>query len=483
MSNIVIEAKSDVSIVKEPSLDLRYKQLAGPTYAYTKLQPNNLGSSLSIGTSLTEALFNIPAGVINLSRSYAFMSPSVVTPSGGIGWFNWFFVDTPPLQSINLKSRLGITMANVDNAQKYCKTARYDCTRIDEMGKSPIIMATTTAASWMQGKFLQQSQALGSAAFATVAATPAWVLNAGTTSAGALSISAGVDVSYTSPQVLTVGADDGGAGSGASGFNMALPLNAFPHTVMSLDRDIYYPEDLQLTMTFLPIVYWGFQMSSASAPTNAAAATLGAITLSNFALYVAYDQDNMNKQELKNKVLTEGMRLNIPYVNCFRDASPASTSYMTSYTFSRGHGKSLKRVYTAVAASSETLNNVCNMDNVNSSKITSLQTSINSKPIQNNRLYVATQDIWANLEPILNGSAVQSQRIHDSRFHWVDNFAGDRPSVEWCEHDDEEGGYDLSQPVVYNGDFTQATAAQRIYYTFAVTDRDLVLSASGIQVL
>ena len=445
------------------SEQLTYEKTAKlyPTYSFVKILPTT-GSQTQTITSAgaISNTFEIAKNVINLSRSYLSF---VGTPdAGGAGNFLWTWKDVlAPFQRIELSTVGGTRVVDFNNCDYASKIIRKLNTPLTEFLTNPLMSTTTN------GEFLQRSNALASAVGSIRADGTSPVIN------------------YTNEQNLEVGT---AANNQTPVLNARVPLSAFIHSLFEIDKDVAFNEIMQIVFYWNPSGKWYFTSTSGTNPTTGVLGFSGNVTLTNLALFVAVEQNPVIIGAVQQAVNSkEGFQLQ--YEACWSETQnlTGGSVTMTSKIDPAAKGQALLRVYNTIAAQAIGLNTTYDFSEV-TPKITSFQTLIDSKPLQNQLIVLSDRTDYLYQKDRFRGSVIQDLDTFLYNWVWVDSFENPIPYCErWSDYTNEIQGLSL----FYNGlpqqivhDFICSLSSNTYrYYKFIVTQRMLnVSSTGGVQV-
>jgi hypothetical protein len=454
-------------------LDYKKQALIAPDYRLTKLLPQSGGQIVTITTSGgQETIFEIPVKAFNLSKSYFTFVVTPTAPSVNNN-YNWAFTDCfTPFRQLQLYTRSGIYLCDLNEVSNYTKvvwkpeTKLQDFLEYDFMGNSAVSTESV-------GRYLCRNNTLQNATTNTLLAPY-----------GHRYDNSASNLAYTEPKYLDSGTQNGTDPV----FNVSIPLSAFNNTIFSLDKDLFVNEILVLRIVWQGTTKMTFQSTSVTDPTATVVATNSNIGISGLSFYLAVDKNSEIVNSLQSRIVSpSGLQVLIPYVYTYKFNSSLASSHSTSYRFNRGHGMKLMKVYTSAFNNTESANTAYDNNNRGTSKINVFYTMLDNERIQEFNLQTATFDDYSLLRPMLKGSVIQSADIYYYNWFWCDDWSGyvDKES----NHENKqnlETGLDLNRERKY--DFyaltvNNAGTAQYNYYTFAVTQKMLTVSASGITVI
>ncbi len=499
--NLPINASFAVDGVKQfdDSLDLSQKNSINPIYRYRRLTQISGGTTVNIqDTAQTQSIFNIPAQVFNPDKCYMEFDFNATASTALSMPFLWG--DQCPIDQIELKTDSGTQLALLQNVAPYTKLVRPLMTDIDDfqsqeaaVGGISLAAANYTTNNFMQPGINQQattgtiqvSELCTGYPVAVIAGTTPTTLsasNSGGNSAVTIATS-GVDKAYTSPQRMVVGGS-----AAAQIFHCRIPFSAFKGTMMSMNKNMYFGQNLQLTIAWSGLNKWGSQVvynNIAAAPT----ALNTGCTLSNLFLWLAVDTNLQTRSLIMDEVNTNGVSVLIPFTNCtsLTSAASAATTFRFSTILPPGAGLTLKRVITVPINVVDTNANSSNSDNSPNAtpaniKWSNVQSFLNSAPLQDLPLVDFDGQVWSYLRNMVKGTAVgQSNRLYRINAFWCDNFADSKNGASWNDEDLKYSGLALGTATqVYDVQFAQTCTAGLKYLQYQTYLRRLYIKPSGI---
>jgi len=462
-----------------PQLDLSEKGLDAPIYKYTKLTQVSGGTQQTIA-STTLCQFNIPGSLLwNPARSFLIFDVTLAAAGGGN--YNVLNADSIPIDYVQLMTQSGDIVAELRNAQAYTRNIRPAHTYIgDYNSRGPVPVSTTVAnagyatnwfsqpATWLtndandaagvvtnnlvageiNSKYMVDDDTGATVVSSSWTKTPYWLVagvganqllqNGITYRAG------GVDVP-NAPQTMIVGQ----TANAVSIVHCKIPLNAFSSTLLAVDKNFYFGQNMQLRVNFHSPSQWGFYTSSLTA-TNATASPFANVVLNNMYLWVCKDANPKNVEHMTNLVQSTGYEMIVPWNNSSTRNSGAATGFTYSTLISPGAGLALKRIYTVAFNNGNTLTTTALANNVSGVKWKSIQTLMDARPIQDAPLTIGNGGNLDNDEPynymypmIKNSVAGLSSRCWYIRNFWCDNFSDCSESHYFNENDTKYSGLSL----------------------------------------
>ena len=135
-------------------------------------------------------------------------------------------------------------------------------------------------------------------------------------------------------------------------------------------------------------------LCTAASPATGATAVAGNITVQNIYLFLAVEQNQLIVDSIIHKVMSSGLRLNIPYTTAFRNSS-AGTIANIQIPLTQQYGKKFKRMLHTVWNATESVNTAMDCVNFAGSKIVSYNTYLDQRQLQDYPLSTASPSATA----------------------------------------------------------------------------------------
>lgn len=471
--------------------DYKIRDEYAPKYRYLKVPLNNLtGSQVSITAGAQQLLeWKLPIGTYNLARSY--VSYNMKFPATE-DLCAWCYEDVFELaQTVFFGTAGGLGICNLEYASNYSRIIRQQKTKLNKF----------------------QSHDVQSTLYPSVIQVAQTNL---------------LPTSITIPNSNLYGID-GASASRIEGFDSLFPSNSnevmnifafnvdtdmyrprqirlgeYYDTFLSVDRDHYWPIEMYLRMLSNPGSKMGWYSETSDNPMIGAVLP-STITISNIYLYLAVEQNEIISRSIEAKVRSGGMKVQIPYTQAFRNPGVAgSTSLNLQIQLTSQYGKRLKRMIWSIfnATDSESRNTAYDNINFNGRLVTSYQTFLDSRPLQDAQLscYLPSDinsgvnglinaDDWRENSRFLEGSVLINQAVYQLCWHHNDYF------YEVKEHnivseDNIDEGLDMDTThlwtvqatipsTIYNGVTDTSPSLSAVMYNYATFVRDLTIHPVG----
>jgi len=467
------------------SKELDYKKLnyIHPTYRMTRIFAQSGATTQTISSSGgQENIYEIPIAPFNLYQSYFTFTALIpeTRTAAPVNYYNFVFRDVFSWwRQFQIYTRGGIYLMDLNELSNYTKVVwKAEINTLEFLDLDTDVPGATTLTTLGAGAMLQRSNA----------APDTKDRPTGSVVGGELSSAS--SIAYTENKYLTTSAVANGAQAGALYFNIQFPLKLLKNTICAVDKDIYLGEILQLRIVWNALSKITFAATSNDQKyTGATNALTNNISISNMALYLATEKNQSIINNLVEKVSSGGIQMLIPYVYTYK-SNLTGSSVSTSLRFNRGHGKNLQKIYYAMFNGAETTNTAYDNDNLVltatglNTKINYYYTLLNNQRIQEYNMQCNQWDDYKLLREKLKGSITQNSNIYNYNQFWVDDFCNYEKL--WDDNSNLDSGLDLSVEQKWDIYITLATlmaGTAMNHYAFAVTQKVLTVSSTGVTVL
>jgi hypothetical protein len=445
----------------------KVEQVSGK-YRYSKIAINNITTSNVplTSNSSTQIEFKLPAGVYNLARSYISYTNSIASTT----LYTMAFDNTLSIaQSIQFGTSGGLNLCDVQYANNYINVVRPIDTPVDTFISNDVTtgLSPALASSLVPTNLVAQGFTLG---FDNPYSLVDTVLYQNPT------VDAIVDLKTVSAV---------GRGIVAP---VNFPLSGVTNTILSMDRDQYFPDNMYLRISTAPSFKVGYLSASATNPTNGNTSLVVQPVLNNFCFYLAMEKDQLIIDSLLSKFASGNLKYQIPCVLAFRNQVAAGTSTI-QLQLNSGNGKKLKRVVTTFFNNNESAaiaNSYCAYDhsNIGAIKCASFQTYVDNMPLQDSIMSCAlptallnNMDDWRENKQTCKGSAIKNSLEYGLHWFHADRFYEKNENTD-ISSDNIDEGLSLAVPKAWSIQANMTTAA--INYTFCNVIKDLSISPAGI---
>lgn len=424
------------------------------SYGYEKVLPKTSSQSTITLTSSTnpEVLFEIPTKTYNWHRSY--FECTFTPTAGGGGLYNHFRCDNlAAVRTLEVYTNAGVYIVRLNDVHKYTHMlGRHETTPImaesnDNFGSdgSGFFEGLRTSNA-LRGDTLRAD---GSTAYSN----------------------------YIEPLYYKTG----GANAATPVVKFRYKLSNFLYTFMHLDKDMYFPEILNIRIVFNTTNLIMSKSDDGSSVSSNAAAYTGDITLTNVRMIMCKEKNQVIESQLKSQVLSTGLSVKIPFVWNHK-FNLSTTSQNVSITIGRHNGERLQRIFASVYHNTETSNNAYNRDNLASAKIVSFYTMVDNERQQISDLVCADVDDYSLLRYYVEGSTIYSYDEWKYNHLWIEDFCNPQSCTDrrkQITHNTILDGKPIDKEIKYEIAYTTANNAHN-HYIYVVTLRELSISPTGI---
>lgn len=455
------------------TLDYAEKNNMAGIYRYARILPNNGSSSLTgLQSSTTECVFDIPAKLMNFSRSYLAARLEIPLTAGYAPILQ--LGGASLISRISLQTLSGMFLCDLPNVAEYTKVMWPIATSSGDFSNmSPSGVALTAASLTQPWPF-----------FGPAHDGTDWPAGFQT---GNMATPATVGRAYSR---IYHQRQDGGAGAveGAPLFaDFMMPFHMLIGTILALDKDLFFGEQLQLRVVFNPATKITFARHLTTATIGDVAAFTQGYTLTNTHLMVANEVDPVISAGLIQQVIGgSGIKVSVPYTYGYKNSLAGAGAMSATIRLNRAHGARLMRVvssaFSAVESSATALNN-CNYPGPNGVHplVTSWNTNLNYSRLQDQELSCLNGDDYRQMYPLIEGSSASSGDAYKEQGNaMIDSFS---PGAihEAVKRDHMTSGMSLDMEQNYSIDVVAPVAIG--LYTFATTQRLLDISRAGVQIM
>jgi hypothetical protein len=481
-----------------PELSASPSFLSGAIYKQIRLPPINNGQSTQTiapgGT--VDITFQITPRVMNLAKTKLFYQMQLAAPgdNGGGPAVNYINVvhntSFGELQYISLTPETGRTIAEVQNANNYLRM-----TGLMNMDRE----------TYLENGYDDAFAMSKVAAANNVTATPA-LYQANGAAGGAAAVAATVpdeEVKY-----LDFGAEAAVYPAAGSWRNRRVPLGMFKGTILSLDKDIYFPCNMILKVT-LSVPKIGFRTlhTSTATPYTGAVPLAGNVTFQNFNLLVAQETRPDIIEQVRAFYSKPGVTIPIEWLKV-QKSNQQGNQHNPQLNISSADGKFIRRIISSPFAAREDSNYGLDNSNIIPSagtfnaggKVISYRTVLDSNPIQNYDVSCVptnlsgvnagivpfpSEDYEHNRKFLHNSGVLDIWAYYKSWFH-VEDFLGfaDKKQLDAFTI----GGMPTTEPHKYEivAQTVQDSAGAFLtlnWYQYAVMGRDLVFTGNTVDLV
>jgi hypothetical protein len=449
------------------------KAIAHGSYRMSRVLPLGNSSVILAASSTSEIQFEIPQKCLNFSKSQLNFEMVALESATTGAVSRLHALGLTMIDRVSLYDRSGVYLADVTQCNQYTRSINQFVTPLVDMLENDSSKGGAT-----QTLARANDKGFNNFRSNTLPTTTPGVANANNgTRISAVGAAQIPSIGYTENCYFVQGIARDGSLAGQMNVSYSIPLSAIHHTVLALDKDLYFGQTLILRIHFAAVNRLGWVAPSATDIATSAAVLDGAVTISNLQLNLAIEVSPPVVEAIQSKVKSSGLDITIPYVYSYLYSSPSGTSSNVQYRLNSGHGMRLLNIYHAVVNTGATPNVIYDQSNQADAKITTYFTSLDNVPLQENRPVCATADDYDIHQPLIQGSCIQNLNMYRHNKVHIDSWRSG-PCVSWKDLDGIEDGLSLDNERVYSGEFTTVSAAYK-HFTFIVVQRKLRISNDG----
>jgi hypothetical protein len=443
-------------------------------YRPRKLTQVNGGSNLVLnGASTTLSQFMVPNSVWNYSRSY--LQFDLVDGKEGANLLSNFYNDASPIDSVRIQNSKGEILLDVQNVMVYSKIVSKFNYKTDEVAQG-CLAATTQANSSGQANICNKgfsstrttvnlANSVNDSIVTDNVAGTSTVINSTTENNGVNRIQ----------HLITSGADS------VSAFRFRVKLGDFLQgTLAGIDKSLYLNDNVMITIYWNALSKFGFQ---SLVDGTTVGALVGNPVISNYNLYMMEELNSQIVENYRSAVNSGGIKMVVPYlVSSQLSTSGSAGFYNMSSNISSSMGLKLKRILTCGVNQTNSLNKTACLFNVSGIKFNQLQTSWNSKPLQDQYLLTLDDTLYNYNEDKFKDTLLGSSKtnFYENCFH-LDDFSSCDSVTKYKYDDMELSGLDMNDMSnVYNVSINQLSTGGLILCQYQIYSRMLMISANGL---
>lgn len=444
--------------VTKPEINYEVSHVDQGTYSYNRVLQQSGGTTVSLTASGgNTSVFEISPAVINLAKSYFSFTLSTPDAAQATVCNAYFTQGIPCIRSIQLSTRSGAFLVDVQNSDKYLaaslpiETTRDEAIRADR----PRLVAGVPKETF-SGLCLNNGTqtTLPNVASGTDATTP-----------------------YDGLLYFLAASVSGAAGTVA--INYQIPLSQWKGTLLAHPQDLFFQQSVYLTVTWNTLPKIGC-LGTTIAITAGQPVALASAIVSKLYLNCALEQNSVAQAVARaNKTIP----INFLYQNAISLPSTASTTNSVQVRYSKSQGNKLRKLIVVPFNGSETfsgtagiLNGQYDHDNTPISAlegriISSYFSTLNGQRLEQWNPIIGNYEDFALYREQFKESVMSRSETYYRNWCVVTDFTAGR--VPW------EGGYldaglSLDDDLIYT--FNSTTSATQLvpsilYYVWAITER------------
>jgi hypothetical protein len=411
--------------------------------------------------------FILPPSVFNLSKSR--LEFTFVAPASKASYFN--FVNGNLLTAINrivlYSSATNAVLCDVSSFNLFTSATLPASTKLDNFLTKPFLNGVGTTDATARERTIEEIQKCN--------------ISTANINGNAVDIAPYSPITQRRQWIISATAT-------ATGIDVSIPLESIKHTILSLDKNLYFPENMVCQIYFNPYDSYSFEADDVNLLTPLTLEVSSATTISNLNIKLAQENNLAIVSQTIDRVMRgPGISLPFSYPNIVR-TSLATTSPSWQLSLTKAYGQRILGIITS-AFSQVALTGV-NWHYRNTAEytefLTQYNTFINSVAIKSQAGFDTTksQDYISN-RPYIDGSLIQSSGEY-ANAEWIhfDSFVGEKPLYNLDKDQTDLDGMDVSNASStwqFQGTTTGTTGIT--YLNVILGQKILNITSSGAMVM
>lgn len=272
-----------------------------------------------------------------------------------------------------------------------------------------------------------------------------------------------------------------GAVNSAVFVDFSIPFSAFKHSFLSVNRNVYSPSNLCLSLYWNSVDNFGWLGTSGTAPQTGAASHTGIASINNISVQIANEKNLEIISDTINSVMTSGLVLPIGYPTAIRTSLAAAGSHSYQISISRAYGSRILAILTSPFNVAATINLRNEHERAD---ITSFNTFIDGTAIKYPNGYntLLGQDFYYQNREHMKLSSVQSMGEYvKADYVWVDGFFGEKP-LHMLDQTVTDGLDVTKSSVTWQLQATNSGTTAFIYVTVIIGQKTASFTSAGVMV-
>lgn len=450
-------------LVVSQSIQYKEKEVLQPKYQLSQITQQTGGTTKSLTTSSNpESVFEIPAKVINFSRSIlSFKVAPANEPTGTPDYARFLYADNIPfISNISLYTRTGVFLCDIPNIEKYTNLIFRRSNRVEDVETWD---TPTTAPAYVDSSGAFEGLYMPKTLVTQPASTPERPDSNPLKRIGEPAYFHG---STVKPALLE------------PWLNVRINLGMIKDTILSLDKGQYFGETVLLRVVYnqtTKIAWKSTDKADCIAGASGPVIMDKGITLSSLYFFACFEQNQNVIDDLVQKFNAGTLTYLVPYVVSHRQLLETGAQTL-SVRYSPAQGKKIKKILVAPYNTQDHTNTVNDHSNLNGSIVSSYHTVLNNvRTSQYNYDCTNGQDYMA-FRHLVRGSCINSQDTYYYNWCHEENFEVNAPVG--TNRDNHDDGLLLDQEIKF--DMIMETTANKNYFVFAVLQRKINVSSNGV---
>jgi len=261
-----------------------------------------------------------------------------------------------------------------------------------------------------------------------------------------------------------------------------IPFSIFKNTFLELDKLIYFPNGINLKITWAPSTKIAYTTNAINSPFTDAAALTENVQINNLKLNIAVETNVLLKTTIINKVKNGSYTVQFPSVQThFRTVG--SNNQTVEYEITTALGLRLQKIYHSLFNNNQSSNTAYDNNNINGVKTSSYQTYLDSNPLQVALIDCNEKQDYYLHKNILRKSVLTNANIYQYNWFHCDDFTGGLKNDEFVDVPQENVvcglplvGHKYLWSIACNNPNVNNLPATYVHYTYIITQRELTMS-------
>lgn len=425
------------------------------SYSISKIIQSSGGTDVRIPVTNSPdvSVFQIPASVVNLSKSY--LSFVITYPVSDPLFNKVFCLGTPMIRTIQLVTRQGLFLCDLTYCSMYTNSVAPISHSNEEVSAKPV--------PYNGG--VGEGISLNEGIFNNTANNIVPPLAYSTTARSSISSP------YTGLKHIV----SNDAANVAVSIRWIIPLSIFTDTILSLDKDQYFGgQSVFLNVIWEPSDRQMFTNNTGVNDITTLAGDAAVECLISELYFNVALETNIVAQE----VARTPKSYSCPFVYSNRLSLTGAGLQSISVRYGRYNGSKLKKIIYS-CYNGLTGKGVTSYDhsNVGAGKITSFYSTMNNHRLQQFNPVLASFEDYALMKPVIKGTPLEKSLAYKQSWVWVEDYTANNIRYNDSYLDD---GFDLNEDVLYNMNIIAYPATALHHYIFGVTTRMITLGPDGM---
>jgi hypothetical protein len=439
-----------------------------PTYRYSRILPQNGSQNpvLSNGSTTTVS-FDLPAQTLNLGKSRLGFN-MLITPANNA---NNAVIQADPwslFSRVYITCRSGLILQDVNDVPNYSKMTSCIATSNSEYegrggGIATITGDAASYTSYVNTAASQVDPIVGIQKCRTLLAGNVMAANASC-------------LPFEETRYLIRGMPPAANAAVPLAVTYSIPLNTLRHTLMAVDKSIYFGQIITVNFVFAATSQWSWEAAVMANPIVLA----NVPAMSNLSLMLALECNPAVVDGLTTKVnSSDGFQLAIGFPLLQKTTMGAAGIASSTFRISRGMGSNILRQYISVFQPGVQLNTALNNANTiaNGVYFTSAfyQTTDGYRDTEFDCQASQNTD-WLLNRDLFTGTPVRNHNVWLNNYTWMTDWSGQKPSQA---DDSIICGLSLEGAERSLGTFATLSGAA-VLYQYIIVQRQLVIQGPNI---